>query len=150
VSPHQSELHRILGLDYGSARIGLSLSDPLQILATAYGVVKNAPGMWEELARIIEAEQVGLVVVGMPMTLKGEMGRKAQEAYEFADELRSRLKVGVVHWDERFTTSIARRTRISMGTKRSDRRRRDGELDAMAASVMLQGFLDSRKGSVCA
>lgn len=146
----QSRLSRILGLDYGSSRIGVSLSDPMQILATAYGVVNNSPGMWEELAVIIGKEQVGLVVVGMPTTLKGEVGQKARDAQTFADELRSRLKVNVVHWDERFTTSIARRTRISMGTKRSDRRRRDGELDAMAASVMLQGFLDSRKGPVSA
>jgi len=150
VSAPQIGTHRILGLDYGSARIGVSLSDPLQILATAYGVVKHSPAMWEELAAIVSGEQVELVVVGMPTTLKGEMGPKAREAQKFGDELRSRLKVPVVYWAERFTTSIARRTRIVLGTKRSDRRRRDGELDAMAASVMLQGFLDSRKGSVCA
>ncbi len=140
---------RILGLDYGSKRIGVSVSDPLKILARAYGAVDNAATKWKKLADIVASEEVELIVVGMPLTLKGEMGRKAEEVAEFIEELQARVTVPVVSWDERFTTSIAQRTQRSMGTKRSNRQARDGSLDAMAASVMLQGFLDSRKNSVC-
>jgi putative Holliday junction resolvase len=140
---------RILGVDYGAKRIGLSLSDPLQILATSYRALDNSPSVWRTLAEIVAKEEVELIVVGMPVTLKGEKGKKAQEVEEFMTELRAHVHVPVVHWDERFTTSIAQRTRLSMGTKRSDRRHRDGSLDAMAAAVMLQGFLDSRKNSIC-
>ena len=140
---------RILGIDYGSKRIGLSLSDPLQILATAYGALENSERVWVEIAAILAKEDVELIVVGMPTTLKGERGKKAQDVEDFTSELRRHVSVGIVHWDERFTTSIARQTRIAMGSKRSARRVRDGSLDAMAASVMLQGFLDSRKISAC-
>jgi len=140
---------RILGLDYGAKRIGVSLSDPLKILATAYGAVANTPAKWKRIAEIIEQEAVELIVVGMPLTLKGEKGRKAQEVESFIMDLESRVGVPVLSWDERFTTSIAQQTQHSMGTKRSERQARDGSLDAMAASVMLQGFLDSRKKSVC-
>ena len=142
-------LRRILGIDYGARRIGLSLSDPLQIIATAYGVVENSSGMWRRIIEIIAREDVELIVVGMPTTLKGEKGKKALEVETFMATLRNHVDIPLATWDERFTTSIAQRTRLSMGTKRSDRRTRDGSLDAMAASVMLQGFLDSRKNSVC-
>ena len=102
----KGEMHRILGLDYGAKRIGMSLSDPLQILATAYGALENGPAVWRRLAEIIEKEDVELVVVGMPTTLGGSKGKKAQDVQEFMTNLREHITVPVVEWDERFTTSI--------------------------------------------
>jgi putative holliday junction resolvase len=136
---------RILGIDFGSKRIGISLSDPLGIIARPVAPLKNDKSLFDNLVRLINDEKVKTVVVGMPLNLKGEHGKKAQEVQEFIDRLKSETKVGIEVWDERFTTTIAKRTMLSMGTKRKEREAREGRLDSMAASVMLQSYLDSGK-----
>jgi putative Holliday junction resolvase len=88
---------------------------------------------------------VKLIVVGMPLNLKGQHAQKAEEVQEFIERLKSELDIEVVKCDERFTTTIAQKTMISMGTKKKERQKRDGRIDSMAASIMLQGFLDSSK-----
>ena len=139
---------RVLGLDYGTRRIGVAMSDPLRILATAYGAVENNRLFVNRLKDIVNEEHISMVVVGMPLSLKGEKTGKAKEAEEFAERLRENLSVDVVFWDERFTTNIARQTMLTMGAKKKQRRDRSGKIDAMAAAVMLQGFLDSTKKSM--
>jgi len=139
---------RVLGLDFGTRRIGVAISDPLRILATAYGMVENGGALEKQLGDILEKEQIALIVVGMPLSLSGKKTEKAREAESFADRLRTKVSVDVVFWDERFTTSIARQTMLALGTKRKDRSDRSGRVDAMAAAVMLQGFLDSTKKSM--
>jgi len=84
----------------------------------------------------------------MPLNLKGEKGKKAQEVDAFIEKIRNATHVEVVHWDERFTTLIAHQTLLSMGTKREERRTKKGRVDSMAAAILLQGFLDSRKRSL--
>ena len=139
---------RILGIDFGTSRIGLSLSDPLGIIAQPYDTIKNDGRAMTTLAAIIQAEQVELVIVGMPLNLKGEKGKKALEVESFSVELSKVTDAEILHWDERFTTSIAHRTLVEMGTKRGERRREKGRVDAMAAAILLQGYLDSRKRSL--
>ena len=139
---------RIMGLDFGTTRIGISLSDPLQIIAKPFTTIENGRGTIGEIREIVRDENVGLIVVGMPLNLKGEKGKKAKEVDEFIDKIRNETHVEVVHWDERFTTLIAHQTLLSMGTKREERRTKKGRVDSMAAAIMLQGFLDSRKRSV--
>lgn len=139
---------RIMGLDFGTTRIGISLSDPLQIIAKPFTTIENGRGTIGQICDIIRDENVGLVVVGMPLNLKGEKGKKAQEVEEFIGRIRNATDVEVVYWDERFTTLIARQTLLSMGTKREERRTRKGRVDSMAAAILLQGFLDSRKRSL--
>ena len=143
-----AEQKRILGIDFGTTRIGLSLSDPLQIIAQPFTTLENKTGIIDRIRETIEGEDVGLVVVGMPLNLKGEKGKKAVEVEKFVGDLQKATEVEIVHWDERFTTSIAHQTLLTMGTKREERRTNKGRVDAMAAAIMLQGFLDSRKRSL--
>jgi len=103
----------------------------------------------DNLKRIIEAEEISLLVIGMPMNLKGQKGRMAQEVMDFIQRIKEHISIDVVEWDERFTTSIAQKTLIELGTKKKDRRTNKLQIDAMAASVMLQSFLDSTKKSTC-
>lgn len=139
---------RILGIDFGTKRIGLALSDPLRILATALAVVENDGNHWGELERVIRENDVALVVVGMPLTLKGEQGGAAREVKLFVDELSRRLGVEVVFWDERFTTRLADQYRRESGIGRTARRTTKKALDGAAAAIMLQGFLDRTKNSL--
>lgn len=139
---------RILGIDFGSRRVGISLSDPLQIIAQPYDTLQNDSKIFRTLCTIIENENVGLVIVGMPLNLKGEKGQKAQEVELFINRLTEATTTEVVRWDERFTTSIAQQTLLDMGTKRQERRTKKGRVDAMAAAIILQSYLDSRKRSL--
>ena len=100
---------RVVALDYGSARTGVAVSDPTGTLARPVGVVERAataagPGRLAELVRELQAERV---VVGLPLTLRGEHGAQAQETEAFATALETRLAVPVERFDERFTTALA-------------------------------------------
>jgi putative holliday junction resolvase len=136
---------RVLGIDYGSHRIGLSLSDPLGVIARPIDALKNDSSLFDNLQQLSTREQVKLIVVGMPFNLKGQRALKAGEVQKFIEILKIKVGLEVVAWDERFTTSIAQRTMLSMGTKKKERQRKDGRIDSMAAAIILQGFLDNAK-----
>jgi putative Holliday junction resolvase len=136
---------RYLAIDYGSERIGLSLSDPLGIIATPYTTILNSPDVMERLKGIIDREQVFVIVVGMPFNLKGEIGAKAKEVQAFVKLLETNVGVSIILWDERFTTTIAKRSMIDLGTKKKTRKEDRGRIDAMAAALLLQSYLDSPK-----
>jgi len=138
---------RVLGIDYGSERVGLSLSDPLGIIAQPIDALKNDSALFVQLQQLSIREQVKLIVVGMPLNLKGQIAQKAKKVQKFIEQLKANLDVEVVAWDERFTTTIAHKTMITMGTKRKDRQKKDGRIDSMAAAIILQGFLDNIKHS---
>ena len=100
---------RVVALDYGSARTGVAVSDQTGTLARPVGVVERAAteaglGRLAELVRELQAERV---VVGLPLTLRGEHGAQAQETEAFATALEARLAVPVERFDERFTTALA-------------------------------------------
>jgi putative Holliday junction resolvase len=101
---------KVLALDYGSARTGVAVSDPTGTLARPLGVVERA-GTDAGLARVLELvreEDADLVVVGLPVTLRGERGAQAQETERFVERLRAAADVPVETFDERFTTALAR------------------------------------------
>jgi len=141
------ELSRVLGIDYGTVRIGLSLSDPLGIIAQPFEILANNGQFWEKLKGIVETQGIHLIVVGMPLNLKGEKAQKAQEVEKFIERLKEESGREIVVWDERFTSAMAQQTLRSMGTKKSDRRKK-GQIDSMAAAIILQSFLDSTKRSL--
>lgn len=143
--PEQS---RIMGIDFGTRRIGIAVSDPLFIIAQSLTTLNNTTALFAQIRELAEQESVSLIVVGMPLNLKGEKGQKAEEVERFIERLRSHVAVDVVTWDERFTSSLAHSTMLNMGTKKKQRRNDKGRIDAMAAAIMLQGFLDSRKQSL--
>jgi putative Holliday junction resolvase len=128
---------KVMALDFGSARTGVAVSDPTGLIARPLCVVERAAseaGLAQlvELAREQEAEQV---VVGLPLTLRGERGDQARETERFADQLRARLDVPVVLFDERFTTDLAQQTSSSTS------------LDARAAAHLLSGYLAWANGT---
>ena len=142
------QIDRVLGIDYGTVRVGLSLSDPLGITAQPFQTLPNGRSLWEHLRSVIVDQHVSLIVVGMPLNLKGQQGEMAREVGKFIERLKKVMNVEVVTWDERFTSSIAQQTLLDMGTRKSQRRKNKGQVDAMAAAVMLQSFLDSTKRSM--
>jgi putative Holliday junction resolvase len=139
---------RILGIDFGTVRVGVAVSDPLKIIAQSVGTFTNNAGIFDTLAAIARQYDVGLVVIGMPYTLRGEKGMKAEEVDKFSSRLKDKLSVDIVPWDERFTSRIARQTLVQMGTTKKQRRTDKGKVDAMASALILQSFLDQTKHSI--
>lgn len=137
---------RIVALDVGEKRIGVAVCDPSGIVVRAVGVVLAEPRerALAELRRIVNDEEAVLVLVGLPLTLRGEHGPQAQRVAAFADALRSLVTVPVEYRDERYTSVEAQRIIEARGTKRKKNRRR-GEVDEVAASLILQDFLTEHR-----
>jgi putative Holliday junction resolvase len=119
---------KILALDYGSARTGVAVSDPTGTVARPVGVVERVgtDDGFAKLLAMIAAEEPELVVVGLPLTLRGEHGDQARETEAFVARLRDRVGVPIESFDERFTSVLA------------------GGDDARAAAHLLSGFLEWR------
>ncbi len=139
---------RVMGIDYGSVRIGVALSDPLQIIAQGFTTIPNNSNTIDELLKIIKEQNVEKVVVGMPYNLKGEVGSKAEEVERFIEQLRKNTTIEIVSLDERFTSVIAQQTILSMGTTKKKRQQNKGKVDEVASAILLQNYLDSKKDSV--
>ena len=137
---------RSLGIDFGTTRIGIAVSDPLNIIARGLEVIPNSPRAPSRIRELADEYDVGLVVVGMPYNLKGEAGRKAQEVELFVSVLKSSVGRDVVTVDERFTSRIAQQTLITMGVKKKARRAK-GLIDLSAAALILQHHLDGARTS---
>ncbi|HTX17137.1 MAG TPA: Holliday junction resolvase RuvX [Bacteroidota bacterium] len=138
---------RVLGIDFGSVKIGVAVSDPLRIIAQGLVTLPNDRNIVEKIGSLVVEHEVGLIVVGMPFTLKGEKGVKAKEVDAFVERLKGALDVDVVTLDERFTSRIAEQTLRSMGTTRKQRANK-ARIDTMASALILQSFLDRTKHSV--
>jgi putative holliday junction resolvase len=136
-------MSRALGLDLGSRRIGVALSDSAGTLATPYEVVTRSGDHSRDHGRIAAlADEAGaeVVVVGLPLSLDGTIGPAARLVLDEVDELRGRLGVPVVVWDERLSTVEAERSLRAGGVKGRARRR---VVDQVAATVILQAWLDA-------
>lgn len=135
---------RILGLDLGQRRIGVAISDPTGIVAHPLQTIERR-SRGEDFARIaalVTEYQVGLVVVGMPLTLRGEVGPQARQYERYAQALAAALPVPLQMWDERYSTAEA--IEVLQQTRKKSRDVKKGEVDAVAAAVILQSFLDSQ------
>ena len=123
---------KVLALDYGSARTGVAVSDPTGTVARPLEVVEDAssPAGLERLRGIVEREEAECVVVGLPITLRGERGAQAEETERFVSALRAAVAVPVESFDERFTTKLA------------EARPTDAPPDAVAAAHLLSTYLE--------
>lgn len=136
---------RALGIDLGSKRIGVALSDSAGTMATPYEVVTRSGSREVDHRRIRAlAEEAGAecLVVGLPLSLDGSVGHAAQSALDEADELAAATGLPVEMWDERLTTVSADRDLMAMAMKADARRL---VVDKVAASIMLQAWLDRRR-----
>ena len=135
-------MKRILGIDFGRVRIGLAISDELQFLAHPLETIPANSMATGRIADIVREKNVELVVLGIPNRMSGEVGSAAEEALVFAKELRVVLGCEVVTWDERLTTAAAHRALRDAGKKTRETR---AYVDQVAAQMILQGYLDSRR-----
>lgn len=136
---------RVLGIDHGKKRIGLAISDPTRVHAFPLEAVpgKDRHILFSRLLELIEQNQVTSVVVGLPLTMQGEVGPQATKAKDFADRLSVKLgpSIPVDLWDERLSSAQADRGRLGASKEAS----RDGTRDMMAAVVILQSYLDRKQ-----
>lgn len=137
---------RRLSVDLGTVRIGLALSDPLGITAQPLAVLRRESlgKDLERIADLVAGNDVVEIVLGLPLTLSGEAGESAARAEAFAAKLRGRVEVPVVLWDERLTTAQAERLLVSADVSR---RRRRQVVDSLAASILLESYLQASRSS---
>ncbi|MBI3731851.1 MAG: Holliday junction resolvase RuvX [Chloroflexi bacterium] len=157
---------RILGVDLGSRRVGIAISDETQTLATPHSIIirKSFSQMAEQIKQIAIHNSVGRLVAGYPRSLSGEEGPQAQHAAREAQRLADSLELPLVLWDEQFSTALAtqlvnegrgsasdganlkghRPRRREPRTTRRDIKQRGG-IDAFAAAVILQSYLDAQR-----
>lgn len=134
---------RVLGLDMGSTRIGVAVSDPYGRIASPLVVLdaRNPAQAVRELSHLVEDYEIEQLVVGLPLTLAGEEGPQAMEVRRAAEPLGVTLGVPLAYHDERNSSNEARRSMREAGMSDKDQR---GSLDKVAAAIVLQGWLDAR------
>ena len=135
-------MNPILALDLGRARIGVAISDELQLLAHPLETIPADNQATQRLAQIIRERKVDHVVVGIPRQMNGQIGAAATEAIRFVEKLRAVLPCRVATWEERLTTVAAHRALRDAGKKTRDTR---AYVDQVAAQMILQGYLDRQR-----
>lgn len=163
-----------MALDVGEARIGVAISDATQFLASPYTtlhVSRNEAQTWEAIQHLIDETEAGTLVVGLPISLDGQLHAQGERVQAFAERLREHIAIPITFWDERLSTVEAER--LLMGSKqhqggqnshgghgsrghsgqggqrrpRKKRRRNEQEIDALAATVILQEYLDNQRST---
>ena len=140
-----NEPGRVMALDVGGRRIGVALSDSTRVLATPLTTLRAEPRarVIAEIAALVAQHEVAELVVGLPLTLSGEIGPQAKLVEIFAAELRQALRAPIHLLDERLTSVAAERLMQDLGIKPE---RRKARIDEVAASIILQDFLDTHRG----
>ncbi|MBQ4250194.1 MAG: Holliday junction resolvase RuvX [Clostridia bacterium] len=140
-------MKRILGIDYGDARTGFAVSDPMQIIANAVGTLseRNADRVIDEIEKRALEFDVERIVLGYPKNMNNTIGERAKKTEEFAERLRTRLPdVPVTLWDERGTTKSAIYV-LNEANVRNKKRKK--AVDTVAAVIILQSYLDFAGGT---
>jgi putative Holliday junction resolvase len=133
---------RYLGVDYGTKRIGLAISDGLGLTARPLGVVARRD-LEAELRKIVDDYPLDGVVVGLPTALRGHEGESAEGARQLGEAIERILDVPIHYIDERFTSRMAESALLESGMRRRERK---STVDKVAAAIILQTFLDSKDG----
>jgi len=135
---------RILGLDVGDKKIGISLSDSTCSIAQALKLYHRTTleKDLKELKQVAEEHGIGEIVIGLPKDLSGAIGKKASEVMAFAEAIQKYTSTRIVLWDERFSTNEANRI---FEMAQVSHKKRKPFLDMMASQIILQGYLDAKK-----
>ncbi|CCF82333.1 Holliday junction resolvase RuvX [Nitrolancea hollandica] len=131
-----------MGLDIGERRVGVAVSDELHVIASPVESVDLKRGGVDALLAAIERHSPERIIVGLPTSMSGREGPQAKAVREFAKQLGEAVQTPITFWDERLTTSIAEQALITSGRRRRERKER---VDAVAAALILQSYLDSRR-----
>jgi putative Holliday junction resolvase len=137
---------RILAIDYGTKRMGIAVSDELQMIAQPLEYIPAEPfeQFLVRLKQLLQEKQVELILVGMPRNMNGSYGPAALKVQDFVATLSRALIVPIKTWDERLTTAQANRFLIEGNVRREKRKEK---VDKMAAAILLQSYLDSKGGA---
>jgi putative Holliday junction resolvase len=132
---------RLLGVDHGDSRIGLSISDELAYFAHPYRTLPSDSQVFQEIRRVVEREKITAIVIGLPKNMDGTLGPSAAKAKAFAGELALVIPaLKIIFWDERLTTVEAQR---ALHTAGKNARQSKKMIDQVAAQILLQSYLDS-------
>ena len=138
---------RMLGFDFGLARIGVAVCDPTGTVATPHSVIreKDKGRQTAAVAELVRELEVEGLVVGIPYQMDGSVGEMAATAEKFAKKLEIQTGLEVVRWDERLTSVQAERVQREVGGRRNRKKKQvKGETDMLAACLILQSYLDSQ------
>jgi putative Holliday junction resolvase len=136
-------MSKILGIDYGTVRVGLALTDSARIIAAPLTTVERKV-LWDYLEKLITQEKISDVVVGEAKRLNGESSEITQLQLEFVASLAKRFPELTIHREnEMFTSKMATQAMLTSGMKKSDRQNK-GNVDMISAAILLQSFLDRR------
>ena len=132
---------RILALDHGTKRIGVAVSDETKIIAQPLEYIPAEPfaNFLERLKQILTEKEVDCILIGMPRNMDGSYGPAVQKVEVFVAALKSAITVPIKLWDERLTSTMANRVMIQGNVRREKRKEK---VDAMAAAILLQSYLD--------
>ena len=133
---------RYLAIDYGLRRTGLAICDRGEKIASPLAVIQSEKSVLERIQQIVKSENVGGIVLGLPLNMDDSRGTQAELVQEFAERLKSHLNIPVYLQDERLSTFSAQEKLASADLKKS---KRNKMLDAVAAAEILQTFLDTQK-----
>ncbi len=133
---------RLLGLDIGSKRIGVAVSDELGMLASPVAMVLRGRNDRAEFRKLIATWQPDKLIAGLPTGMSGREGPQAAETRDYAEKLAKELDLPLEYGDERLSSAVAERSLIEAGVRREQRKEK---IDAMAAAIMLQGYLDRQR-----
>lgn len=137
---------RYLGLDLGTKSLGVAMSDPSGIIASAYQTFTFAQDDYDSAAKtvflLVEEFKIAAIVLGLPRNMDGSLGFQAHRSEGFKARLMTELKIPVILWDERLTTRMAEQTMTKTKTKTKHKKQK---VDQLAATILLQGYLDKQR-----
>ncbi len=134
---------RSLGIDFGDARIGLAISDPIGFFASGLETYnrKNPQADIQHILNLIKEKDVKTLVVGLPLNMDGTEGIRVEKTKEFCEQLKDLAGVDIIYVDERLTTVQAEKMLIEQNVRREDRKK---VIDKVAATIILQSYLDKK------
>jgi putative Holliday junction resolvase len=137
---------RLLGLDIGERRIGVAVSDPTQTVVRPLTTIVRASRQedFQAIQDLVQKHEAEGIIVGLPISLDGTEGPQARQTRRYAERLSAAVSVPIEYWDERYSSATA----VEILQSRGRRRRNRGEIDATAAAVILQSYLDAQAPSV--
>ncbi|ACZ38995.1 Holliday junction resolvase RuvX [Sphaerobacter thermophilus] len=133
---------RLIALDVGARRVGVAVSDELGLIASPVESVDMKRDGMDRLVALIERYDPERIIIGLPLGMSGREGPQAAATRAFAQQLRGRVDRPIIFWDERLTTFMADQSLIEAGHRRA---RRKQHVDAVAAALILQSYLDSQR-----
>ena len=134
-------MNRALGIDYGDTRIGIALSDPLQIITKPYITLKNNSDFFVKLESIVNEKGVKTIVVGYPYGMKGQITKQTEKVDLFIDRLKQNIDIDVIKVDERLSSKSAENLLKKQGFKTGHNK---SMIDDTSAAIILQEYIDSK------